>query len=101
VTVEIFVSDVQSAVNDVFESFILQRLRSSFLWNCFSVARLSNVCIYILLFCCFDIWQWDGNGNKHGNKRGNTTGMGIRFKFGNRNVKDWELTAWKWQEIKM
>ena len=32
-----------------FRIFIFQRLMSSFLWNCFSVARLSTVCIYTSL----------------------------------------------------
>jgi len=36
----------------VFRIYIFQRVTSNFLWNCFSVARLSIICIYILSFCC-------------------------------------------------
>ena len=47
----------------------------------FSVARLSTVCIYALLFCCACsgmAWQWKW-------PNGNPTGMGIRLKPGNGN----------------
>ena len=33
-----------------------------FLWNCFSVAQLSTVCIYTLLYCCACLgmgWKWE------------------------------------------
>jgi len=47
-----FLSNFQNIVNGGVRIFICQRFMSSFLWNCFSIARLSSVCSYILLFCC-------------------------------------------------
>ena len=67
-------SDFQSTVHGVFRTFVFQRLVSSFLRNCISVARLSTVCIYTILFCCACL-------------RGNETGMKIaqRESHGDRN----------------
>ena len=38
-------------MNGIFRIFIFQRLMSSCLWNCFSVARVSTVCIYTVTLC--------------------------------------------------
>ena len=82
-TVEIFLSDFQSTVNDVPRIFVFQRLTSSFLRNCFFGCPTDD-CLhshFILFLCVFGNWmgmgiiQWESHGN--GNK--------------------WELTAWKWK----
>ena len=78
-TVEIFLSDFQSITN-VFRIFIFQGLMSSFLWNRFYVARLSNVCTYTLLFCCVCLgmgWERESHGNWN----------------------EWKLTAWDWEVV--
>ena len=77
-----FFSDFQNIENSVFIFLDFQRLMSSFLWNCFSVAQLLTVCIYTLLFCCvcleMGITLWESHGN------------GTRLKLGNANGKEWE-----------
>ena len=76
----VFFSDFQNIENSVFIFLDFQRLMSSFLWNCFSVARLLTVCIYTLLFCCvcleMGITLWESHGN------------GTRLKLGNANGKE-------------
>ena len=88
-TVEIFKSNFQSVVNGVFRTSISQRLMSSFLWNCFSAARLSTVFHLLLLFRCACLGmelEWEYTG-------GNPMGMRISHKLGNGNGKEWESTA--------
>ena len=66
-------SDFQSIVNVFFRIFVIQRLMSSFLWNCF---YCSTVCIFLRV--C-------GNGN---NAMEMPWGKGVRLEYGNRT--EWE-----------
>ena len=60
---------------------------SSVLWNCFSVARLSTVCMYTYCFAVH-VCEWDRNGN---NPMVIPWEWKIRLKLV--NGKEWELTA--------
>ena len=98
ITVEIFLSDIQSTVNDVIEFiFIFQRLLSVFRA---SVFLLLDCWLFAFTHCCFAVrvCEWDGNGNGL---------MGIPWEWeedlnsGNGNGKECELTGWEWEGKEM